>query len=321
MLGWSPRYRCPRRRDVRVWFLSHRMRGLGVRWKRPALTCLRAGRRAGIAGVLLALLAASGAQAFLYWADTDNYSIGRSSLNGSHAHDRYLSLIAMGSLPCGVAVSARYIYWADEERGAIGRAPISSKGKPNATFITGASLPCGVAVYGDHLYWANKEVNGSIGRANLIGPRHVQESFVPSEQASGGHDLAQPCAVAVGPTGIYWSDAIGGTVGHANLSGTAERTIVSGGLQACGVALSHRYLYWTDQGDGTIGRAQLDGTDPNPTYIAGLNDPCGAVVASHDLYFADGATIDRTDLTSPDPTVSTEQIVAGTRNACGVAVR
>jgi hypothetical protein len=168
--------------------------------------------------VILALATASGAQAFLYWADTDNYSIGRSAMNGSHANHQYVSLLATGSLPCGVAVWGRYIYWADEQGGAIGRAVIDGKRKPDPAFITGASLPCGVAIYRDHLYWANKEVNGSIGRASLIGPRHVQENFVPSEQSSGGHDLAQPCAVAVGPTGIYWSDAIGGTVGHANLN-------------------------------------------------------------------------------------------------------
>jgi hypothetical protein len=40
----------------------------------------------------------------------------------------------------------------------------------------------------------------------------------------------------------------------------------------------------------------------------------------HYLYFSDGATIDRTDLTSADPTAATEQIVLGTKYACGVAV-
>jgi hypothetical protein len=224
-------------------------------------------------------------------------------------------------MPCGVAVSGRYVYWADEEKGAIGRARLDGEGKPDPTFITGATLPCGVAVYRRHLYWANKNIAGSIARANLTGPRDVRENFVPSEQASGGHDLGQPCGVAVGPTGIYWSNAIGGSVGRANLNGSGERTLVSGGLQACGVALSRSYVYWTDQANGTIGRALLNGALPNPQYITGLNGPCGAAVNSHYLYFADRGTIDRINLRSPDPTSATEQIVTGTRNACGVAVR
>jgi hypothetical protein len=199
-----------------------------------------------------------------------------------------------------VAISGRYLYW--------------------PRFISGAASPCGLAVYKDHLYWANKEISGSIGRANLSGPKEVHENFVPSEQASGGHDLWQPCGVAVGPTGIYWSNQIEGAIGHANLDGTGERTLIPGGLQACGVALGSSYLYWTDQGNGTIGRALVDGSQPDATYIAGLEGPCGVAVSAHYLYFSDGSTIDRTDLTSADPTAATEQIVMGTRNACGVAV-
>ncbi|HEX8977575.1 MAG TPA: hypothetical protein VF781_13780, partial [Solirubrobacteraceae bacterium] len=70
----------------------------------------------------------------------------------------------------------------------------------------------------------------------------------------------------------------------------------------------------------SIARATLNGGDVNNSYITGLNGPCGLVAYSHYLYFADGPTIDRTDLTSADPTAATEQIVLGTKNACGVAV-
>jgi hypothetical protein len=135
--------------------------------------------------------------------------------------------------------------------------------------------------------------------------------------------LDEPCGVAVDASGIYWSDAIGGAVGHATLDGTGERTLLAGSQRACGVALAGRYIYWANEplvGPRTIGRALESGADVEGTYITGLNGPCGSAVYSHYLYFADGATIDRADLSSPDPTASTQQIVMGTRNACGVAV-
>lgn len=276
--------------------------------------------RAGLASVVLLLLCAPAAPAYLYWADTSGFSIGRTALDGSHPRRGFVSLMATDGMPCGLAVSGRYLYWADEAKGAIGRARLDGRGKPDPTFITGASLPCGVAVYRDHLYWANKMIAGSIGRADLTGPRDVRENFVPNEQASNGHDLAQPCGVAVGPTGIYWSDAIGGSVGYANLRGTDERTLIIGGMQACGVALSRRYLYWTDQANGTIGRALLNGGTADPAYITGLNRPCGAAIASPYLYFADGNTIDRTDLNSTDPTAAAKSAgrVSGTSRLAGL---
>ena len=276
---------------------------------------------AGLATTALLLLSASVASAYVYWADHAGFAIGRSASNGLHVRRNFVPLIATDGIPCGVTVAGRYLYWADELKGAIGRARVDGRGKPNPTFITGASSPCGVAVFRDHLYWADKLVDGSIGRASLTGARDVRQNFVPNERASGGSDLAQPCGLAVGPTGIYWSNAIGGSVGHADLDGTGERTLIDGGLQACGVALSSRYLYWTDQGNGTVGRALLSGATPEPNFVTGLNAPCGAAVASHYLYVADGSTIDRTDLNSSDPTASTEQIVDGLRDGCGVAVR
>jgi hypothetical protein len=274
-----------------------------------------------VVGVLALLVLASSAGAFLYYGDTNNYAIGRAGPAGQGPMDPFIGVPA---LPCGVAVDGPYIYWGEKLYGQIGRARIDGSGKPDASFIVGASEPCGLAAYAQHLYWVNGSTDGSIGRANLTGPLDVHENFVPSEQGSGREHLNDPCGVAVDQTGIYWTDFIGGAVGHANLDGTGETTLISGaGTQACGVAVGSGYVYFAHNpyvGAASISRALQSGADVDSTYITGLTGPCGATVYSHYLYFSDGATIDRTDLTSPDPTAATEQIVLGTKYACGVAV-
>ena len=283
-----------------------------------------------VIGALIAVLVGLGvgtssADAFIYWANTDGYSIGHANLDGSGARDTFLSLDYQ--IPCSVAVSGRYVYWSEPNNisgASIARAPLDGSSKPDHDFITGVSGACGLAVSGNYLYWANGGIDGSIGRARLSGPTDVQENFVPSEQPSGGHDLDQACGIAVDATGIYWSDRSGGTgIGHANLDGTGERTLIPNTGSSCGVALAGGYLYWADNpffSASTIGRALESGAQADKTFITGLNGPCGLAVDANYLYFADGSTIDRSDLSSPDPTASTQQIVFGNRNACGIAI-
>ena len=69
----------------------------------------------------------------------------------------------------------------------------------------------------------------------------------PASRRPRGSDLNEPCGVAVDASGIYWSDAIGGAIGHANLDGTGERTLLTGVNRACGVALGGGYLYWDNE--------------------------------------------------------------------------
>jgi hypothetical protein len=270
-------------------------------------------------GVVFGLVPAAGA--FVYWANHNVFAVGRAGLDGSGADPRFATLGL--AIPCGVAVDRRYVYWTNTSYPVgIGRTPIDG-GQPDE-FITGATSPCGIAVYGHYLYWANGANYGSIGRANLAGPLAVQENFVASEAASGGQDLDQPCGLAVGPSGIYWTDRGSGAIAHANLDGTGAATVIGNAKAGCGITLDGSTMYWPinvsyPSGASSLARSTTSGASVDPTFITGLNGPCGLAVFSHYLYISDSPTIDRTDLTSTDPTAATVQVAQGNQEGCGVA--
>jgi hypothetical protein len=79
---------------------------------------------------------------------------------------------------------------------------------------------------------------------------------------------------------VYWANAGDGTIGRANLDGTAaNQSLIGGGESSCGVAVDGAHLYWAnDTTTGTIGRANLDGAGVNQNFIGGATFPCGVAV-------------------------------------------
>src|SRR5437764_13747791 len=94
-----------------------------------------------IAGAMTLLFAGS-AQAFIYWASSQDNSIGRASNDGTGVDPHF---IATGSLPFMTAVDSAHIYWVNMNGGSIGRANIDGSGVDNG-FISGVTTPSGVAV-------------------------------------------------------------------------------------------------------------------------------------------------------------------------------
>src|SRR5215831_1632163 len=80
-------------------------------------------RRAALATLAVATLAlASRVDAFLYWADVGNNTIGRANLDGSSANQSFVAAIT----PEGMAVDGAHVYWANYfglVRRVRGRAP------------------------------------------------------------------------------------------------------------------------------------------------------------------------------------------------------
>lgn len=215
------------------------------------------------------------ATAALYWPD--GYGVARANTDGSEFDKPFIppgpprSPVTYAGCP-GIAVDASHVYWSQPDRGAIGRANLNGSGV-EYDFLTGLESPCGVAVDGTSIYWAEVE-GGMIGKADLDGS-DANRSFI-----SG---VTKPCGVAVGGGYLYWS-----------AEHDLARVALSGGVPQlihrevnsyfCGVAVDETHVYWGGF-EESIGRAKLDGSNPEPSFITGIERPCGIALEGSRIYW------------------------------------
>jgi Low-density lipoprotein receptor repeat class B len=99
---------------------------------------------------------------------------------------------------------------------------------------------------------------------------------------------------------VYWTENGLGTIGRANLDGTAANlTFISGLDKPQGVAVDSAHIYWVS-GFGTIGRANLDGTGASQSFIIGALGAQAVAVDSAHIYWTNsgpnGSRIGRANL-------------------------
>jgi len=222
------------------------------------------------------VLQAGRAHAALYWPN--GFGLARSNADGSEFDDQFIEPDRTGpfvdSAGCqGVAVDASHLYWSEPGRGSIARANLDGSGV-EYDFIAGLENPCGIAVDGTSIYWAEEKAE-AIARANLNGGE-LDRSFIAG--------TAEPCGVAVGDGYVFW------TTGHyldrLSLSGGVPQRIYEGdeSFDFCGVAVDATKVYWGGFGE-SIGRAGLDGSHPEPSFITGIERPCGIALQGSRIYW------------------------------------
>jgi hypothetical protein len=294
-------------------------------------------RRPALAGLCAALIActsvlagASPAHAFVYWANGDATAIGRSSLDGTDAVDNQYADVGVEA--CSVVTHDGYVYYGGSLLGSsIGRVPIVG-GSPETNLIQGVTDPCGLAIYGNYIYWTNdppyySNASGSIGRASLTGPLDVHQDFITDPAGSAG-PVDQPCGLTVNANGIYWANGADGTIGHANLDGSGQGTLLPNADAGCSITQAGPLLFWETASrydlspDGnTIAVSLLDGSHADTVWGTNLGSPCGLASFSHYLYFgASGGVIDRIDIDAASLQASETQLAQGQAGQCGVAV-
>jgi len=208
----------------------------------------------------------------IYWAERFGHAIGRSNLDGSSPDYSFITGVAE---PCGVAVDETYIYWASGGGNAIGRAKLDGSQRIDA-FI-GVTDPCGVAVDDKFIYWAS-------AAASYVGRALIDSGVQGPRLYEGTGDFAL-CGVDVNEQHVFWGgfgNVIGRA--NLNGS-NPDASFITGVTNPCSVAVGENGLYWTEQEgvrdeQPRIGRANLDGTVTHRDAIAGLRFPCGIALDS-----------------------------------------
>jgi hypothetical protein len=271
-----------------------------------------------LAIVCLASLAlAARAQAFVYWSNYENSSIGRADNDGSGVDQTFIS----GTRgPSGIVVDGQHIYWTEWSSGTIARANLDGSGV-NLSFIANAGRAVALAIDKDSIYWITYSP-AVVGRANLDGSGANSRWFDPKrtygegiavygnylywswglsdayQHFYGGVDRAKTdgsgytpgllagdaggpgfWALWAGPTYFYWTDGMG--IGRATTP-YAYFPHLWGGVSApysnYGLTKEGDYLYWT--GYAKIGRSTLDTKDYAPELITTATQPHGVAADS-----------------------------------------
>jgi hypothetical protein len=116
---------------------------------------------------------------------------------------------------------------------------------------------------------------------------------------------------------VYWSES--GSVGRANLDGTAANSYWLGAFSSMGIAIGGGHLYWANTAQQAIGRANVDGSGANPTFISAPDTAIALAVDGGHIYWANyfGQSIGRANL---DGSGVNQRFIPLTGSPVGLAV-
>lgn len=268
-------------------------------------------------GVLCAALFAcvARADAFVYWTNHAQNTIGRGALNGSWADQRFIN---GAGRPYAISVNDTHLFWTSRTAGTISRAGIDGSGV-DRDFISTPGRPLGLAIDDTYVYWTQSREPG-IWRARLDG------TGAPSLLVDYTIDIVN---LAVDATHIYWTSPIStshptatGWVARANLdgSGVEHMFIPAAGQLLTDVAVDAAHIYWLNSigGRTAVGRASPGGTGIDQALVGGPGQSLALAVDGSHVYWSHGyRTIARARL---DGTARQVRLIEDAHTPFGLAV-
>ena len=198
---------------------------------------------------------------FVYWLDQPSANVGvvaRAPVGGGAVQSVTPTMPArVGRL----AVDDQFVYWTDDgdqgpTSGHIYRASQDGTGAV-ATLVSSIDSPWGIAIDATNLFAVvGTHVNPSNGSWNGGCLTLSKLATPPATTTVLAGNQAQPLAVAVDETSVYWGNHSAGTLMKVAKTG-GPATVVANGSGFESVAVDEQYVYWifNSVGNGYVARA------------------------------------------------------------------
>jgi hypothetical protein len=135
----------------------------------------------------------------------------------------------------GIAVDATSVYWTDQS-GPIMKVPVGG-GSP--VTVANGFTPYVIAVDSTSIYWSE---SGTLKKVAIDGGTPI---------TLAQNNMASIWGIAVGSTGVYWTEGSNGSVMKIAVDGGTPETLASGlsggAFLATGIAVDSKSVYWVEE--------------------------------------------------------------------------
>jgi hypothetical protein len=164
-----------------------------------------------------------------------------------------MTLASFSGYAGGMAVNSADVFWTTQAGTAWNPQPAGPVmycpfGGSPSTLVSDPYLPGQIAVDSTNAYWIDQNDPPMIMSCSVGGCAQPNTVIVLSMPFS-----ASPDGIAVGPQGVYWTDASAGTVMRCPLNGSCQPTLIAAGeADPKDIGLDSTNVYWISRSSLSI---------------------------------------------------------------------
>jgi hypothetical protein len=220
----------------------------------------------------------------LYVADSSNFSIVSSDLDGQNETTVTSGITTSGNDLFGLTASGSTLYWTLSISGLVQSYDLLTGTKST---LANTTQPTGIAATSSFLYWLDA-TDDALYRSDLDGQNRT--TLVSGSAGS----FADPTGLTVTDSAIYWTDVGTGQIMRSDLNGGSVTTLAAGISRPTAIAVNGSFVYWALEGVGTgntgkVQRANLGDGSNVTDLVTNIYRPEGLLITGSTLYWSETA--------------------------------